>query len=134
MDLLIVLGIYFIYSQFAFDSTTVNKDALDKQFNYNLRVEAPKGDTVPVTVAITNQRNRSATTKLPNGLLVLLTDGVDEKFFSRVLIRSTSLTLNSGETRSWRLSPSLPDSVPSPLYVVVYVDEDRQLRARVPLE
>lgn len=134
MDLLIVLGIYFIYSQFAFDSTTVNKDALDKQFNYNLRVEAPKGDTVPVTVAITNQRNRSATTKLPNGLLVLLTDGVDEKFFSRVLIRSTSLTLNAGETRSWRLSPSLPDSVPSPLYVVVYVDEDRQLRARVPFE
>lgn len=132
MDLLIVLGIYFLYSQFAFDSATVNTTSFQADFSYTVSVNQPTGETIPLTVSMTNNRNKPVKSRFPSGVLLLLTNGRDKKYWSTRLVGPTALTLNPGETRSWSLPARRPDNYRGPLYLELFIDTNRQDRVKVP--
>lgn len=131
MDLLIVLGIYFLYSNFAFESPEVKTASFENTFRYTLTVNEPTADTVPFTVSVTNVQNGNRTVEFPNGMLILLTDGRDKKYWSKQLVPAGSINLQSGEARSWNLAADRPPA-PGGVYLELFVDTERQTRIEVP--
>lgn len=134
-DLLFVLGVYFLYSQFAL-TPSPNKMTLGDTLRYEVSVSPPSKDTVPIKFAISNPSTESHTVTFPEGIVLFLTTGREtegtDHFWATRPISSGSVTLSPGETRSWQFSPQLPASRPSPLYVAFYADESRQDKVMVP--
>ncbi len=134
-DLLFVLGIYFLYSQFAIEPTA-NSITVDDTFHYEVKVSSPSGGTIPIRFSVSNPSSESRTVDLPNGIVLFLTTGREtdgrDHFWANRPVSSGSLTLSAGETRFWRFDPRFPNSRPSPLYVAIYIDEDRQKKVQVP--
>jgi hypothetical protein len=134
-DLLFVIGVYFLYTQFAV-TPSENTVTVQDTLQYTVTVAPPSGDTIPIRLTVSNPGTESRTASLPEGLVLFLTtgrqtDGTDH-FWAARPITAGSVTLGSGERRSWRYAPRFPVDRPSPLFVALYVDEDRQDKVRVP--
>lgn len=134
-DLLFVIGVYFLYTQFAVtpsENTVTVRDTLQ----YTVSVSPPSGDTIPIRLTVSNPGTESRTASLPEGVVLFLTTGRQtegtDHFWAARPISAGSVTLGSGERRSWRYAPRFPEERPSPLFVALYVDEDRQDKVRIP--
>lgn len=135
IDLLIVLGIYFLYSSFL---PTVEPNTITVQgtLDYELSVAPRTGDTIPITLSVTNPGQSPRETTLPEGLVLFFTTGskADRQydFWKSRPIPAGPLKIASGERRSWSLSPPSPSNYTGPLYVALFIDTDRQGKVLVP--
>lgn len=133
VDLIIVLGVYFVYTQLSGRPDT-NSLTLNDTFKYELTVSPPEQETIPIEISMTNNNSRRLESDFPEGMTIFLTDGREVNFWKKTLLRSGEFSLASGETRSWDLSPRLPAQANTELYLALFVDESRQGKVKVPLD
>ncbi|MFB6344396.1 MAG: hypothetical protein ABEK50_01300 [bacterium] len=131
VDLLVVLGIYFLYSQFMVQAPDTKTATIREDLQYKLVVNQSSGDSLPVSFGIVNNHPKSRISQLPNGILLLLTDGQQTRYWSKQIVGPGSMTLGSSETRSWEIDVPLPDDQ-GPYFVEVFIDKERQTRLQVP--
>lgn len=135
IDLLIVLGIYLLYSQFMV-APTANTLNLEAELHYELTVSPVRGDTIPVKLSVANPSSTERSAQLPEGIVLILSRGTRtegrNKFWVTRPHEPGTITLTPGETRTWTYSPSYPDDVEDQLYVALFIDESRQGKVAVP--
>lgn len=135
IDLLIVLGIYFLYSSFL-PRVEPNSITVQDTLQYELSVSPSSGDTIPMTLSVSNPGKSPRTTNLPEGLVLFFTTGseADKKynFWQSKPIPPGPLELAPDERRSWSLSPLSPSNYSGPLYVALFIDKNRQGKVLVP--
>jgi len=135
VDLLIVLGIYYLYSSFAFQPQP-NTITIEDQLRYEATVSPPTSDTIPVTLVVRNTASSPRTATLPEGLTLFLTTGrKTEKrnnFWAVRPLQAGKVTLDVGERRTWSLAPNIPTDVNRTLYLALFIDKQRQGKVAVP--
>lgn len=135
IDLLIVFGVYLLYSQFVVAPST-NELTLNDELRYELTVEPVRGDTIPLTFSVANATDRERTVDLPEGIVLFLARGTRtegrDKFWATRPHDPGTLSLAPGETRTWSYSPTDPEDVEDELFVALFIDESRQGKVEVP--
>lgn len=135
IDLLIVLGVYLMYSQFVV-APSANDLTLNDDLRYELTVEPVRGDTVPVTFSVSNTTDQERSVALPEGIVLFLARGTRtegrDKFWAARPHEPGTLSLAPGETRTWTYSPTDPEDVEEELFVALFIDESRQGKVAVP--
>lgn len=123
-DLLIVLGVYYLYSEYAFSRTSTT--VLKQEAHYELKVRPSKNESVELEFSISNPQDESIEITLPRGITLQLSDGKKIVYWQKSVTNSSELTLAPGEKRTWTMSTSMPDNPPQTLYAGWVVDSDRQ--------
>lgn len=133
LDLLIVLGVYFLYVNFMGPGDkTVKK--LQGPVTYSFRAERNTSDKIAIELRVRNTTDTEREVTFPNGIRFQLSDGTRVIYWHENLYPENQVTFERGESRSWSLTAPNPKNPPETLYAEFIIDEDRQARLAVPGE
>lgn len=129
LDLLIVLGIYFLYLTFA--NTNEPSAEIKRDVIYRMEARKKSDKKIQIEFLIKNTLDESVKLSLPDGIRLQLTDGKRVIYWKKSLIKKTNLTISNAETRSWNIRAPAPDNPPQNLYAEFVIDKNRQGRVTV---
>lgn len=135
VDLLIVLGVYLVYSYFGAPASS-NSVTISETLSYELKVSPPRSNTISIELSVMNPVSKPQSVNYPNGLILFLASGSSIKrkdnFWATNLQKPGKFELKPSEERTWSFSVEEPDKYKSPLYLVLFIDKKRQGKVRVP--
>jgi len=136
IDLAIVFGFYFAYIHFYPTMEETDEGAREfetrithQQVQYSLHGNL-KEERVNMTFRLKNQNGNSRSIQLPNGIVLMLTDGQENVYRNRIM-ESTSFDLSGGETRSWQRTFNAPKEIQENLMAGFFIDDNRQKLVQV---
>ncbi len=135
-DLLLVLGVYFVYLQFrpASGPDVPRAEVHQDEVVYVLEVSRPSKSEYKIHFELKNTGSSARTVSFPGGVQLMLSDRQRIIFWKSTLSTPDRIRLEPGEERSWSLTAPRPDRQSENLYASFYVDKLRQKFLPVPDE
>lgn len=130
LDLMIVLGIYFLYLNVSDPSPP--RTELRGRAHYQLEYRSNGGESPRLVFSVENPADTDLRVELPRGITLQVTDGRRTVYWRKEIVAPGELRLGPAERRTWRVGVDPPGSPSGPLYADFFLDPDRQGRLELP--